>query len=70
MGLNSMNNENDQINKSDNRIELIPNQPTIFDLLALAESVAKLNDASFTKAMAEALHRINHPIAIFKAGNP
>lgn len=58
------------INKSDNRIEFIPNQPTVFDLLTLAESVAKVNDASFTKAMAEALHRVNHPIAIFKVGNP
>ena len=56
--------------KPDNRIEIVPNQPTIFDLVALAESVAKVNDASFTKAMTEALHRINHPIAIFKAGNP
>jgi hypothetical protein len=40
------------------------NTPTLFDLLALAELVAKVNDSSFTKAIADALHLINHPIAI------
>jgi hypothetical protein len=54
--------------KPDNRIEIIPNQPTLFDLLALAEAVAKVNDSNFTKAMAEALHRVNRPAAIFKVG--
>lgn len=47
-------------------IELVPNQPTLLDLINLAETVRKINDASFTRAMAEAMHKVNRPTMVYK----
>lgn len=49
-------------------IELVPNQPTLLDVLALVSAVERINDANFTKEITMALHRVNNPIAIFKPG--
>lgn len=55
-----------QINKSDNGyIEVVLNQPTLLDLVSLVESVAKLNNPDFTKAVASALHKVANPAMRF-----
>ncbi len=48
------------------RIEIIPEQFTPMHLLRLVESVQAIADKSFTKAIADSLHKINHPPMIFK----
>lgn len=47
------------------RIEIVPEQFTPMHLLRLVESVQAIADKSFTKAIADSLHKINNPPMVY-----